>query len=52
MALNIKNLEVEKLAGEVANLAHETKRRPSRGRWWNAGFGFKPRPVIPAAARA
>jgi antitoxin VapB len=25
MALNIKNLEVEKLAGEVANLAHETK---------------------------
>jgi antitoxin VapB len=25
MALNIKNSEVEKLAGEVANLAHETK---------------------------
>jgi len=25
MALNIKNVEVERLAGEVANLAHETK---------------------------
>ncbi len=25
MALNIKNMEVERLAGEVANLAHETK---------------------------
>ena len=25
MALNIKNIEVEKLAGEVANMAHETK---------------------------
>jgi len=25
MALNIKNIEVEKLAGEVASLAHETK---------------------------
>jgi antitoxin VapB len=25
MALNIKNLEVEKLAAEVATLAHETK---------------------------
>jgi len=25
MPLNIKNAEVEKLAGEVANLAHETK---------------------------
>jgi antitoxin VapB len=25
MALNIKNVEVEKLAGEVADLAHETK---------------------------
>jgi antitoxin VapB len=25
MAMNIKNLEVEKLAGEVASLAHETK---------------------------
>jgi antitoxin VapB len=25
MALNIKNVEVEKLAGEVANLARETK---------------------------
>lgn len=25
MALNIKNLEVEQLAGEVARLAHETK---------------------------
>jgi antitoxin VapB len=25
MALNIKNLEVERLAGEVAKLAHETK---------------------------
>jgi antitoxin VapB len=25
MALNIKNLDVERLAGEVANMAHETK---------------------------
>lgn len=25
MALNIKNVEVERLAGEVAKLAHETK---------------------------
>ena len=25
MALNIKNVDVERLAGEVANLAHETK---------------------------
>ncbi len=25
MALNIKNADVERLAGEVANLAHETK---------------------------
>ena len=25
MALNIKNVEVERLAAEVANLAHETK---------------------------
>jgi antitoxin VapB len=25
MALNIKNVEVERLAGEVANMAHETK---------------------------
>jgi antitoxin VapB len=25
MALNIKNIEVERLAGEVASLAHETK---------------------------
>ena len=25
MTLNIKNLDVERLAGEVANLAHETK---------------------------
>ena len=25
MALNIKNVEVERLAGEVASLAHETK---------------------------
>ena len=25
MALNIKNIEVERLAGEVARLAHETK---------------------------
>jgi antitoxin VapB len=25
MALNIKNIEVERLAGEVANMAHETK---------------------------
>jgi antitoxin VapB len=25
MALNIKNVDVEKLAGEVASLAHETK---------------------------
>jgi antitoxin VapB len=25
MALNIKNLEVERLAGEVATMAHETK---------------------------
>ena len=25
MALNIKNIEVERLASEVANLAHETK---------------------------
>jgi antitoxin VapB len=25
MALNIKNVEVERLAGEVAGLAHETK---------------------------
>ena len=25
MALNIRNVEVERLAGEVANLAHETK---------------------------
>jgi antitoxin VapB len=25
MAMNIKNLDVEKLVGEVANLAHETK---------------------------
>jgi antitoxin VapB len=25
MALNVKNIDVERLAGEVANLAHETK---------------------------
>ena len=25
MALNIKNVDIERLAGEVANLAHETK---------------------------
>jgi antitoxin VapB len=25
MALNVKNVDVERLAGEVANLAHETK---------------------------
>lgn len=28
MALNIENADVERLAGEVAGLAHETKGRP------------------------
>ena len=30
MALNIKNVEVERLAGEVADLAHETKTQAIR----------------------
>jgi antitoxin VapB len=39
MALNIKNVEVERLAGEVANLAHESLREYLEQNVW---------PVMPA----